>query len=186
MMADAQNLLRAGRPATIGYRESQRLAPAIRGDHIRWIDASDLETAAALADTVAVLKNLMSFANQFLHCGLRGFESHIALYPPGTGYSRHLDRLKDAPDERFISFVLYLNCDWSKEHGGELRVFTENLDPKTKALFGDHYDIAPLVGRLALFRSDLVWHQVLATSRNRLSITGWFIRGADHMRILFN
>jgi SM-20-related protein len=38
------------------------------------------------------------------------------------------------------------------------------------------HDILPLGGRLVLFLSDLIEHEVLPARRERYSITGWFRR----------
>lgn len=186
LIKTARKLVPTMRPANIGFGQTKRQDFATRGDHIRWIEAEDLPNAPALSAVVEELRELRHLSNQNLHCGLRGFETHIASYPPGTGYLRHIDKLKDAPDERFLSFVLYLNQNWRPEHGGALRLYTEGLSPETQNELGPHCDIDPIAGRLVLFRSDLVWHEVRATTADRLSLTGWFVRGVDHLRMLLS
>jgi SM-20-related protein len=36
-------------------------------------------------------------------------------------------------------------------------------------------DVLPVAGRLVCFRSDLLEHEVLPATRERLSLTGWLI-----------
>ncbi|WP_430407005.1 2OG-Fe(II) oxygenase [Fluviicola sp.] len=61
--------------------------------------------------------------------------------------------------------VLYLNEDWKKEDGGLLSLY-----PKA----GQQIDISPLGGRMVLFRSDEMEHEVNPSlTRTRNSIAGW-------------
>jgi SM-20-related protein len=93
---------------------------------------------------------------------LRDFESHFAIYPPGTFYKRHRDNFQKQ-NHRLLSLVLYLNENWSPEQGGTLRIYPEAEEPK---------DVEPIGGRLVIFRSDLE-HEVLPCHAPRYSITGW-------------
>jgi SM-20-related protein len=102
--------------------------------------------------------------NQCLLLGLEEFESHYAVYPPGAGYVRHLDRLRD-DDARVLSAVLYLNEDWREADGGALRLYLAD---------GTHRDMLPCAGRLVLFLSAEFEHEVLPATRERASIAGWF------------
>jgi SM-20-related protein len=36
-------------------------------------------------------------------------------------------------------------------------------------------DISPIGGRLVMFLSDTFYHEVLPTSKDRMSLTGWFL-----------
>src|SRR5690554_1726629 len=67
------------------------------------------------------MARLRLILNRTLLLGLDNYETHYALYPPGAGYSRHLDRFKDNP-LRTVSVVLYLNSQWQPGDGGELRL----------------------------------------------------------------
>ena len=69
-----------------------------------------------------------------------------------------------------LSVVLYLNEQWAEDDGGELRLFTEPT-----------IDVPPTGGKLVLFLSDSLEHQVLPTRRERLSLTGWFRRRSPLM-----
>ncbi len=95
-------------------------------------------------------------------------ELHYAVYPPGAGYQRHLDRFRD-DDRRTLTVILYLNPpDWSEEDGGQL-LFWPNPD-------GAPHVIQPLGGALVTFLSERFWHEVTPARRERISLTGWFRR----------
>lgn len=154
------------RKAGIGTAHLHQIDRSVRGDHIRWI-----EPEQALEPTRRYLERMQAFIaylNRTLYVGIRDFEAHFAYYPPGTFYKRHLDQLK-INDHRRISFILYLNSNWQPEHGGALRLYVP-AEPKEMAV-----DIAPLGGRLLVFRSDLLEHEVLPTVRDRFSVTGWML-----------
>jgi SM-20-related protein len=63
--------------------------------------------------------------------------------------------------------VIYLNQDWQAEHGGALRLHPQNLPTQ---------DISPIACRMVVFLSAEMLHEVLPTTRNRMSLTGWFRR----------
>ena len=65
--------------------------------------------------------------------------------------------------------MIYLNADWLPEQGGALR-----LHPEGAA----RVDIAPEAGRMVMFLSAEMLHEVLPTQRERLSLAGWFRRRA--------
>ncbi|MEW5789827.1 MAG: 2OG-Fe(II) oxygenase [Pseudomonadota bacterium] len=151
-------------PAGVGRGQSAR-REEIRGDHVVWVD--DLERGPALGAALDRLEDLRQVVNRTLFLGLFDAELHFALYPPGAGYQRHLDRFRD-DDRRTLTTILYLNADWQAEDGGLLRFWPEADGP--------HLDIPPLGGTLVTFLSDRFWHEVLPAHRERLSLTGWFRR----------
>lgn len=152
------------RPAGIGHGSAQALREGVRGDRIEWLQADEPEPCNAYLQHMDALRVAL---NAELYLGLEDYESHFSLYPPGAFYHRHLDRFCD-DDRRTVSAVLYLNHDWRAEYGGALRLYTS---PQP-------LEIAPLAGRLVLFLSSEIAHEVLPTSRERLSLTGWFRRRA--------
>jgi SM-20-related protein len=121
----------------------------------------------ALSLVLERYETLRQGVNQALYLGLFDLEVHFAVYPPGGGYHRHLDRFRD-DDRRSLTVVLYLNEDWCAEDGGLLRFWPEAE--------GDAIDIVPAGGTLVTFLSDRFWHEVLPARRQRLSLTGWFRR----------
>jgi SM-20-related protein len=162
----AQGALREGR---VGYGEGKKLDQTQRRDRIAWLDEAALTPPQrAWMDS---LEDLRQAINQRTMAGLFSWEGHLALYPPGGFYKRHLDVLRrDHP--RQVSSILYLNPDWAPEDGGQLRIYLDGdaLEP--------FVDVAPRAGTLALFWSSDTWHEVLPAHRDRLSLTGWFRRRA--------
>lgn len=152
-------------PAGIGHGAALAVREGIRGDRIQWLEAGQ---SAACERYLQIMDTLRLALNRDLYLGLEDFECHFALYPPGAFYQKHLDRFHD-DDCRTVSVIVYLNEGWLPEYGGALRLYPE----RQRAL-----DIAPLANRLALFVSADMPHEVLPSSRDRLSLTGWFKRRA--------
>ena len=155
------------RPAAIGRAGEQQIRPEVRGDHIRWLD--DCPPSPAQSAYVEAMAALRHTLNRTLLLGLDSYEAHYALYPPGAGYRRHLDRFKDNP-LRTVSVVLYLNSQWQPGDGGELRLHLPQ----------GPVDVAPRAGTLAVFMSDSIVHEVLPAGRDRASLVGWFRRRPDN------
>lgn len=148
--------------AGIGKNQNKQINEAIRGDYIFWLDA---ETAPASAKVyLTKLDALIHHINSTLFLSLKGAEVHLTIYPVGTFYKRHLDQFK-RDDHRKLSVICYLNDGWKEEEGGQLRIYL-----KDRSL-----DILPEAGRLVVFRSDLIEHEVLPATRKRKSITGWLV-----------
>lgn len=138
---------------------------SLRGDSIAWLDADSRE--APVIDCLAMFDALRLTLNEQLYMNLHDVESHLAIYPPGAVYGKHLDQFATGPQRRQLSLVLYLNEGWVSANGGALRLY---LDESAS----DQIDIYPTSGRLVLFVSSRFWHEVLPSNRQRLSLTGWF------------
>jgi SM-20-related protein len=151
-------------PASVGRGARRATRGDIRGDRIRWIDAQ--APAPAERALLEALDALRVALNRELQLGVFEHEAHYALYPPGEGYARHIDRFRD-DDARVLSLVLYLNEQWSAEEGGALRLATPE---------GDHVDVWPHAGTLVTFLSERFPHEVLPATRERMSIAGWLRR----------
>ena len=151
------------RPARVGRGANERLVPEVRGDFIAWLQEP---TPGAEQQLLARLDDLRVALNRALMTGLEDYQGHFAVYPPGSAYARHFDRLQGS-DLRAISAALYLNDAWTTEDGGQLRIY----------LGGDRSeDVLPKGGRLVAFLSDRFEHEVLPARRERMSFTGWFRR----------
>jgi [Skp1-protein]-hydroxyproline N-acetylglucosaminyltransferase len=68
---------------------------------------------------------------------------------------------------RLVTCVYYLNPDWVPDHGGYLRVFTKDSPQQ-------HWDAAPVLDTLVVFRSTDVEHEVLPTFHERMALTVWY------------
>ena len=157
----------AGRfaPAAIGRGARRARDAAVRGDRTLWLDAIEPAHAPALRAFASELDALRRELDRALLLGLAEVEAHLACYPPGARYARHLDRFADH-GARVLSLVLYLNPGWRPEHGGALRL---HLD-------GGPRDVLPASGTLVAFLSDRVEHEVLPATRERWSVAAWFRR----------
>ncbi|MBC7203057.1 MAG: 2OG-Fe(II) oxygenase [Pusillimonas sp.] len=151
--------------AHIGHLATKMADPAIRGDQICWIDAYMHE--APIQDFLGLATELQNTLNATYFLGLRSHEFHFARYDPGFGYKKHLDQHRNNP-HRKISVVLYLNEHWTMEDGGELCLYEPQHTPIENTT-----RLRPVPGRLVVFRSDLVWHEVLPGRKPRWSLTGW-------------
>ncbi len=173
---EAQTLDRAGafRPAAIGHGATQTVRRDIRGDRIYWLDPTRPSPAQAIY--WQVIDHLRRRLNETLFLSLHDAEAHLAIYPPGSFYQRHLDQ-HQGRNLRLITLVLYLNPDWRPEDGGQLRLYPDPEAP-TQGI-----DLFPEGGLLVGFRSDTIPHEVLPAQRDRYSLTGW-LRRFDPLALL--
>lgn len=142
-----------------------RVEMAIRGDEILWLDeANATPEEAAFLNRVG---EFVQYVNQTCYLGLREYEFHYALYPPGTFYKRHLDQFR-SDSRRKLSVVCYLNADWQETDGGQLALYLPDADGSERTI-----TVQPTGGRLVCFESGRLEHEVLPATRERLSLTGW-------------
>ena len=145
-----------------GKQNEKRINEGIRGDYIQWIDNET--TQPALKIYLDRMRELMQYINQSLFLSLQDFEIHFTIYPQGSFYKLILYQFK-GNDHRKLSVILYVNEDWKKEDGGQLRMH----------LMEGAIDFLPMAGRLICFRSDKIEHEVRPATRDRLSLTGWIL-----------
>lgn len=150
--------------AGIGQGDALLVRPEIRSDQVLWLDETRLTPAQRRY--FDRLEALRLAANRELQLGLFDFEGHFAVYPPHSFYGRHVDCFQGS-NQRALTCILYLNSEWNKEDGGQLRLYLED---------GRALDIEPHGGTLVTFLSDRLYHEVLPARRERLSLTGWFRR----------
>jgi len=169
LLASLQNFLKTKldeeefRRAGIGTMTDFTVDRTIRGDWIYWLDkARDNQ----ISEFYLLIDELMAQMNRLCYLGALDCEFHLAHYPKGTFYKRHLDQFKERSN-RILSIIFYINTEWIPKNGGQLRVY----DPENR-----HTDIDPLPGRMVVLRSDVVEHEVLTTEVSRYSVTGWLTR----------
>ncbi len=148
--------------AGIGSQQNKQINESIRGDYIEWIEPATASPAVLVY--LHKLKGLIHFVNRSLYLSLKDYEVHQTIYPVGSFYRRHLDQFKK-DDKRKLSVICYLNQNWQTTDGGQLRIYSGE----------EFFDVSPLGGRLVCFRSDMLEHEVLPATRERLSITGWLL-----------
>ncbi|MDO8967009.1 MAG: 2OG-Fe(II) oxygenase [Algoriphagus sp.] len=168
LLAEQMQLLGQGkfRHAAVGKGGQKQVRTEIRGDEVHWMDADDLSPLQAAY--WGKLEEIRKALNQRCFLGLRSFEGHFARYPIGSFYKRHLDQFQAVP-HRVVTVILYLNDSWTQEEEGALRMYISQEDGSELI-----EDVLPVGGRLVIFLSGEIPHEVLPTKKERISITGWF------------
>ncbi len=134
----------------------------LRGDAIRWLEDANRTDHEYLA----FMERLRVGLNERLYLGLLHYECHYAVYEVGARYVRHLDSLAGQTN-RLLSTVVYLNSEWAQPDGGELLLYG---DASATVLAR----ILPQPGLMVLFLSEDIPHEVLAATKTRHSIAGWW------------
>jgi SM-20-related protein len=146
-------------------QNTRKLNSNIRGDSIFWLsEASENTSVQTYFNKMHLLRNAL---NQHLFMNVQELETHLAVYPIGSVYEKHLDQFQhgETSQARQLSSVLYLNQDWHTEDGGALRLHVSD---------SNYIDISPTAGKLVLFLSNKYWHEVRIAKIDRISLTGWF------------
>jgi SM-20-related protein len=132
---------------------------SVRGDSSLWLTAEHV----AFAGVSAMFEALRCELNHDAWLGLTRFELQLAYYAGGgAAYARHRDALTGAAGRR-LTAIAYLNPHWTTAHGGELRLHCE-----------PSVDVAPILGRLVVFMSARLEHEVLPSWAPRLAATAWY------------
>ena len=161
---------------------------SIRTDRVTWVTEDDSGVGA----TVRALKGLGDkFAPAVgYECLDAPSRCMVARYEQG-GYRTHLDHDPPVDDDlywlwessreqsgRVLTSILYLTDDDfdADIHGGCLRLFLgcERGDASGETAISIK-DVAPVPGRLVVFKSRNVPHAVLATSRRRIALSCWHL-----------
>lgn len=151
--------------SAIGNQAQEKVVSAVRGDFILWLDEVHAEGAERMFFNK--LLDFTQYLNRTCFMGIAKQEFHYALYPEGTFYKRHLDTFNNDSSRR-LSIVCYLNDgDWKPEYGGELTIYFNDNGKETGT------SIYPMPGRLVVFESQVLEHEVKPVKKPRLSITGW-------------
>jgi SM-20-related protein len=148
--------------AAVGQGSDRQEIATVRGDFVYWLNREiDLPLAVFfdLGDEM-----ILNF-NQHCFLNLKSSEFHLAEYPTGSFYKKHMDQFEGSSN-RLITFLLYLNENWVSSDEGQLRIYSDG---------GIHRDIAPINNRCLLFKSDKILHEVLPTTSKRRSLTGWLL-----------
>lgn len=153
-------------PAHIGKGDLRQRNTSVRGDYTFWIDPVD--PPAELSRPLALLEELKVILNREVFLGAREYECHLAYYPPGTFYQKHVDRFEN-DSSRVLSFIFYLHESWKEGDGGELVLHT-----------AQEIVIPPLPGSLMVFLSEGLSHEVRPGNFERRSFTGWM-----HSKIIY-
>ncbi|WP_045105067.1 2OG-Fe(II) oxygenase [Legionella hackeliae] len=163
LRAMAESFYEAGqfRNAKVGRLQSAVRNDSIRTDEICWLEEN--QTNPAVAAYLAKINEIKLTLNRMLFLGLADFETHFAIYQPGTFYKKHVDQFSTTQDRR-ISCVYYLNDHWESAFSGELMLYDKHDNRLA--------NILPFGNRFVCFSSDLP-HEVCETKKIRYSLTGW-------------
>lgn len=158
--------------AGIGAHADHQIDTKIRGDFTYWLDRN---RDAQLTGYWSLLDETMHIFNRYCYLSLSGYEFHLAHYPSGGHYDKHLDQFENR-NNRMISMIIYLNDDWKQGDGGELEIFEKD---------GSSFLVEPLAGRCVMFKSAEVPHAVLKAHKSRFSLTGWLLHQPSSVGKLF-
>ena len=172
LLKEQTDLLNQGQftKAAVGKGDQKQVRAEIRSDEVLWMDPTSLSPLQAIFwEKVAEVQQVL---NRRCFLGLKSFEGHFARYPIGSFYKRHLDQFHAVP-HRIVTIILYLNESWTEADGGQLRMYFPQEDGSERV-----EDVLPVGGRLVVFLSEEIPHEVLPTRKERISITGW-LRNID-------
>ncbi len=153
LRANIQSLSESGemKSSGIGNKINFQKDKLIRGDKINWINEQSTNQFEMVY--LKKIEKFILYLNKTCFTAIKSYESHYSTYEKNSFYKRHLDQFKNEKGRKF-SIVLYLNQDWKAEDGGMLSLYPHE---KTQI------DISPLGGRMVLFRSDEMEHEVHAS-----------------------
>ncbi len=132
----------------------------VRGDSIYWLDRSHNDPFEN--SFFDLMDSFVIYLNNSCYTGITGYEFHYTLYEKDSFYKKHFDQFQNN-DSRKYSMIMYLNEDWEKKDGGELCIHHKDR----------LQHIAPESGKTVFFKSSELLHEVLKTTTQRMSITGW-------------
>jgi len=144
--------------AAVGHE--RRHEHAVRGDRTCWLERAAPDAPAHLWSLVDAVAEAL---RRDCYLGALDAEVQLALHPAGSHYQRHKDAFAGRSRRR-ATLILYLNPNWRPEHGGALQVF----EPQGTR------SIEPLQGRVLVFLSERLEHEVLPTFAARWAVTAWY------------
>ena len=169
------------------FGSDKNVSSVLRGDRTCWVTVDLCKDLHLDAMKTLVQKLIKGTKNLVEDLDLiPDYSLQFAIYPGnGAGYVKHLDfdRTKHKHEGnttntgRKLTAILYLNEEWE---GGQLRTYNQTTDGvEDVSCAGSIVDIDPSLGRMVLFRSDIVEHEVLPSWRDRMALTFW-ISGRYH------
>ncbi|KAL7478431.1 hypothetical protein ACHAW6_004205 [Cyclotella cf. meneghiniana] len=140
-------------------------------------DGRDYGTAPDLITYIAtLLRTLPNALNRQSHTkrvelSPHSFNAKLAVTTAGgSRYPCHIDNPigNHVADVRKLTCILYLNPEWVPKHGGDIRLFLKKQETSNDEECSEviKVDLSPAGGRLLLFWSDEIPHEVLPTAAN--------------------
>ncbi|MEN2281058.1 2OG-Fe(II) oxygenase [Algoriphagus sp. SE2] len=167
LLKEQSDLLDAGkfRLAAVGKGEKKQIKTEIRNDQVLWMDPDELSKYEKIY--WEEVNKIRLAINRRCYLGLKSFEGHFARFPKGSFYVRHIDQFQQVL-YRLVTVIIYLNDSWTPDDEGVFRLYLPQEDGSEKLL-----DVLPKGGRLVVFMSGEIPHEVLPPNKERISITGW-------------
>ena len=169
----------------------------IRNDRVMWISNNNNKDLFLLNERKALsgLADIFSIENLVLKppskVQLSCYDKHSKYVPHRDNIPRQRLNIDDnynwisQPEQlhRYLTCILYLTpTDWNIScDGGALRCFFgcndfDDIGETSKEVF----DIEPKTGRLVVFRSDKILHEVRPTQRSgRIALTAWIVKSGN-------
>lgn len=168
-----------------------------RNDQTCWI-TPDVCRNLKLESFVKYIQSLMKEIKLIRNAGFFDLNSdysvQFAIYPAKSrGYIRHKDshnntqslnitaNHKGCISQRKLTIIYYLNKEY---RGGQLRIYLKPSQDQPS--LDRHEDIEPKFGRMVIFRSDIVEHEVLPNDEERIALTFWSssdVKVADLLKV---
>jgi len=170
----------------------QQKMTGYRTDKIHWLtyESLDREKQPGLLTLMKKMISIPFELNKKCSLYLQASSTfQLGCYPEKAFYKKHVDGgYEDLNNGRKITAIFYANSEWSESDGGQLRLYKRRLNPfqledlkqkgedvpdQSKDEMAE--DVVPAGGRLVLFRSRDIPHEVRATRRKRFAITLWLM-----------
>lgn len=189
-----QSEIWVGKQADVGAHLS---VPSVRGDKVLWMcgghksaapegvsrtvrTVGEIEPCSLTVKATAPIRKFLAMKELMNACDrvvdelklhvkkLEGIfersDAMLAVYPSeGSRFARHIDNTTG--DGRRLTLLVYLNPSWAVDQGGALRVSSSS---------GRLVDVLPVAGRLAMFYSSEVPHEVMPSFGHRHALTIWY------------
>ena len=162
----------------------QQKMTGIRSDKICWVnyEGLDREKQPGLLELFKKMISIPFELNKKCSLYLQASGSfQLASYPSKAFYKKHIDGGYDSMNNgRKVTAIFYVNSEWKSSDGGQLRLYKRRPNPfqlEKGAIEVKEDEVAcdldPVAGRLVLFRSRDIPHEVLVTNRKRFAVSLW-------------
>eukprot|EP00747_Dinoflagellata_sp_TGD_P043542 gnl/TRDRNA2_/TRDRNA2_142751_c1_seq2.p1 gnl/TRDRNA2_/TRDRNA2_142751_c1~~gnl/TRDRNA2_/TRDRNA2_142751_c1_seq2.p1 ORF type:complete len:316 (-),score=29.36 gnl/TRDRNA2_/TRDRNA2_142751_c1_seq2:140-1087(-) len=184
--------------ATGGFSGAHQQAASTRTDKIMYLDLGEgdakpeevIESTPAppgCLEAVRFLEGLAAALDGEHKLGLlRPRRCMISCYEAGGFYVTHRDNSRDSQsglmkNNRALTAILYVNDQhWPAENGGALRCYVGSaLDDNVGSTATEVVDVLPAGGRVVLFDSKQVLHEVRSSTRRRFALSVWFVASTE-------
>lgn len=164
--------------------QQQKMA-GVRSDKICWVnyEGLDREKQPGLLELFKKMISIPFELNKKCSLYLQASGSfQLASYPKEAFYKKHMDGGYDSKlnNGRKVTAIFYANQDWTSSDGGQLRLYKRRPNPFQLEKGASEpeedemeHDVNPVGGRLVLFRSRDIPHEVLPTGRKRFAVSLW-------------